>query len=155
MSNVCLTRSRIKALKPRKVPYDIRDSELKGFGVRVLPSGAKRFFVHSQHEGKRLWKTIGDTDSVGLDEARRQAAGLLAIIRRDEAPTLPEDRIFEAVAEDVSGCQEGQIFAGAGRPVWSACEQRGVRRGFVQLIGRSSVPRGSPSRSRMSMSFQS
>ena len=101
MSNVCLTRSRIKALNPRKVPYDIRDSELKGFGVRVLPSGAKRFFVHSQHEGQRLWKTIGDTDSIDLDEARRQAAGLLATIRRDEVPTLPEDQIFEAVAEEV------------------------------------------------------
>ena len=101
MSNRHLTQSRIKALKPRKAPYDIRDSELKGFGVRVLPSGAKRFFVHSQHEGKRLWKTIGDADSVGLDEARRQAAELLATIRRDEAPTLPEDRLFEDVAEDV------------------------------------------------------
>ena len=101
MSNRHLTQSRIKALKPRKAPYDIRDSELKGFGVRVLPSGAKRFFVHSQHEGKRLWKTIGDTDSINLDEARRQAAGLLAAIRCNEAPSLPEDRLFEAVAEDV------------------------------------------------------
>ena len=40
---------------PRKSPYDIRDEDLKGFGVRVLPSGAKRFFIHSQHEGRRLW----------------------------------------------------------------------------------------------------
>ncbi len=101
MSNVRLTRSRVEGLKPRKTTYDIRDSELKGFGVRILPSGARRFFVHSQHEGKRLWKIIGDADSIDLDEARRQAAGLLAVIRRDEAPSLPEDRIFEAVAEEV------------------------------------------------------
>ncbi len=101
MSNVRLTRSRVEGLKPRKTTYDIRDSELKGFGVRILPSGARRFFVHSQHEGKRLWKIIGDADSIDLDEARRQAAELLAVIRRDEAPSLPEDRIFEAVAEEV------------------------------------------------------
>jgi len=47
MTNIRLSESRIKALKPRKRSYDIRDSELKGFGVRVLPSGAKHFFVHS------------------------------------------------------------------------------------------------------------
>ena len=101
MSRVRLSENRIEALKPRKTPYDIRDSELKGFGVQVLPSGARRFFVHSQHEGRRVWKTIGDAGSIGLDEARRQAAEMLAAIRRDEKPALPEDRLFEAVAGEV------------------------------------------------------
>ena len=90
-----LTQSRVEALEPRKSPYDIRDAELKGFGIRVLPSGAKRYFIHSQHEGRRFWQTIG------LDEARRQAAELIAGVRRDETPALPEDRLFEAVAEEV------------------------------------------------------
>ena len=85
-------------LKPRKTARDIRDGKLIGFGVRVLPSGAKRYFIHSQHEGRRLWKTVGDVGSMGLDEARRQATELLAAIRRDEPAALPEDRLFEAVS---------------------------------------------------------
>ncbi len=101
MPGVRLTESRIEILKPRKSPYDIRDSELRGFGIRVLPSGAKRYFVHSQYEGRRLWKTVGDADSIDLDEARRQAAELLAAIRLDEIPALPEEKLFEAVAEEV------------------------------------------------------
>ena len=102
MPIVRLKESRIEALEPRRSPYDIRDRELKGFGVRVLPSGRKRFFVHSQHEGRRLWKTVGDASAMGLDEARRRATELLAAIRRDDgAPALPEDRLFEAVAEEV------------------------------------------------------
>ncbi|MDE0335284.1 MAG: site-specific integrase [Defluviicoccus sp.] len=101
MSRVRLSESRIEALKARKTPYDIRDGELRGFGIRVLPSGAKRFFVHSQHGGKRLWKTIGDAGSMDLDEARRRAREALAAIRRDEAPALPEEKLFEAVAEEV------------------------------------------------------
>ena len=101
MPNVRLNESRIEALRPRRSPYDVRDAELKGFGVRVLPTGAKRFFIHSQHEGRRIWKTVGDTDSIGLEEARRQAAELLAAIRRDETPALAEDRLFETVAEEV------------------------------------------------------
>ncbi len=101
MPNVRLSESRIEALRPRKSPYDVRDSDLKGFGVRVLPTGAKRFFIHSQHEGRRVWKTVGDAGDIGLDEARRQAAELLAALRRDEIPALQEDRVFGAVAEEV------------------------------------------------------
>jgi len=101
MTNIRLSESRIKALKPRKRSYDIRDSELKGFGVRVLPSVAKHFFVHSQHDGRRLWKTIGDAGVMDLDEARQRARKALAAIRRDEVPALPEERLFEAVAEEV------------------------------------------------------
>ena len=49
MPNVTLTDARIRALAPRKSAYDVRDRKLKGFGVRVLASGRKRFFVHCQH----------------------------------------------------------------------------------------------------------
>ncbi|MYE60450.1 MAG: tyrosine-type recombinase/integrase [Alphaproteobacteria bacterium] len=101
MPNIRLSQHRVEALEARKSPYDVRDAELKGFGIRVLPSGAKRFFVHSQHEGRRVWKTVGDADCMELDEARRQAAEMLAAIRRDETPALPEDRLFEAVAGEV------------------------------------------------------
>ncbi|MCY3753346.1 MAG: site-specific integrase [Alphaproteobacteria bacterium] len=101
MSRVRLSESRIKSLKVRKTLYDVRDAELKGFGVRVLPSGSRRFFIHSQHEGRRLWKTIGDAGSMELEEARRRAREALAAIRRDEPPALPEERLFEAAAEEV------------------------------------------------------
>ena len=101
MPNVRLSKSRVETLEPRKSPYDVRDAELKGFGVRVLPSGARRFFIHSQHEGRRVWKTVGNADCMELDEARRRATELLAAIRREEAPALPEERLFEAVAQEV------------------------------------------------------
>ena len=101
MSRIHLSENRIETLKPRKTPYDIRDGELRGFGVRILPSGSKRYFIHSQHEGRRLWKTIGDTAAIGLDEARRRAKEALAAIRRNEAPALPEERLFEVVASEV------------------------------------------------------
>ena len=60
MPRVILTDVRVKALRPRKTAYDIRDGKLGGFGVRVLPSERKRFFVHCQHRGERVWKIVGD-----------------------------------------------------------------------------------------------
>ena len=78
MSNIRLGQHRADTLKPRKKPYDIRDGELKGFGLRVLPSGKKRYFVHSQHRGQRIWKNIGDGGVMSEPEARagRIGAGL-------------------------------------------------------------------------------
>ena len=102
MPNVRLSRNRVEALEPRKSPYDIRDAELKGFGLRVLPSGAKRYFIHSQHEGRRLWKTVGDADSIGLGGGPSAAQrSCLPPVRRNETPAPPEGRLFEAVAEEV------------------------------------------------------
>ena len=48
MPKVILPDARVKALRPRKTAYDIGDGKLRGFGVRVLPSGRKRFFVNCQ-----------------------------------------------------------------------------------------------------------
>ena len=99
MPHARLTQSRIDALAHRKAPYDVRDRDLKGFGLRVSPSGARRFFVHGQHQGRRVWKTLGDAGCMELGEARRQAAALLASLRAGETQDQP--RLFEAVAEEV------------------------------------------------------
>ena len=102
MPNIALSEARVKALQPRPSTYDIRDAKLKGFGVRVLPSGAKRFFIHTQHRGQRIWKIVGDANAMTLAEARTRAASLLAAIRCGaDAPASPDATRFETVAEAV------------------------------------------------------
>ena len=103
MATLRLNDRRVDALKPRKSAYDIRDRDLKGFAVRVLPSGAKRYFIHSQHRGRRVWKIVGHPGAIGAGEAREQARTLLAAIRKgneDEA-AAPPDTPFETVADEV------------------------------------------------------
>ena len=102
MPRIILTEARVKALRCRTTTYDIRDGNLKGFGVRVMPSGGKRFFVHCQHRGERIWKIVGDAGTLNLGEARSRAAEMLAAMRRgQEAPCEPGETLFEAVAETV------------------------------------------------------
>ena len=97
-----LTQARINALKPRSTVRNLRDGALRGFGVRVLPSGNKRFFIHSQKDGRRIWKIVGDADAISLDKARRRAIDFLAAIRRPgEASALRDETLFDAVAEEV------------------------------------------------------
>ena len=103
MPKVILTDARVKALRPRRTAYDIRDGKLKGFGVRVLPLGRKRFFVHCQHRGDRVWKIVGIAEGKTVGEARSRAVRTLAAIRCGEDPPRdPAETLFEAVAETVS-----------------------------------------------------
>ena len=102
MPKISLTDARVAALTPRKTAYDIRDSKLQGFGVRVLPSGRKHFFVHCQHREVRVWRIVGDASTTGVHEARLSATEMLAAIRRGETmPLRPDETLFEAVAETV------------------------------------------------------
>ena len=103
MATIRLSERRVDALKPRKSAYDVRDRDLKGFGVRVLPSGAKRYFVHTQHDGRRVWKIVGRAGSIGVDEARDRARTLVASIRKgnDDEAAAPPDTPFETVGDEV------------------------------------------------------
>ena len=102
MPNIALSEARVKALKSRKSTYDIRDGKLRGFGVRVMPSGAKHFFIHIQHQGERQWKILGDAKLMHVNEARVRAASMVAAFRRGgDTPASREDTIFEVVAEIV------------------------------------------------------
>ena len=101
MSNTRLTQRQIDALKPRRKTFDVRDTELKGFGVRVRSSGIKRYFVQSQQQGTRTWRIIGNAAAMTLEEARCRARSALASLHNGEeiiAVTNEETR-FEVVAE--------------------------------------------------------
>ena len=103
MATLRLSQRRVDTIKPRRSTYDVRDRELKGFGVRVLPSGNKRYFIHSQHNGYRVWKIVGRAEAINVDEARELARVMLASIRNGngEGATVLPDTPFETVANEV------------------------------------------------------
>ncbi len=102
MPNVRIDQARVHSLRPRKSAHDIREAELKGLGVRVLASRRMRYFIHSRHLGQRIWKIIGNAEVTTVEDARSRATSLLAAIRRGrDEPALPEETVFEAVAEEV------------------------------------------------------
>ena len=100
MATTRLTQARVEALRPRKASRDVRDASLKGFGVRVYPTGRKCYFIATQFEGQRLWKIVGDAADMSTDDAREQARVMLAAIHSD-GQVSSEARLFEVVAEEV------------------------------------------------------
>ncbi len=102
MPAIRLTQRRVDALTPRRKMRDVRDAELKGYGVRVMPSGAKRYFIHTQRDGQRVWKTVGDAATLTETEARILARSMLTAFRdgRNPEAEAPGETLFETVAEE-------------------------------------------------------
>ena len=68
-----------------------------------MPSGVRRYFIHSQYRGKRVWKIIGDAVAIAEPEARAKARSMLATLRDGREPDAagPGGTLFETVAEEV------------------------------------------------------
>jgi integrase len=70
----------------KQAEYTIWDTELKGFGLRVLPSGSCFWTVRSRQRGKHIRVTLGRADEVAAVLARTQARRLLAEAAVDGLP---------------------------------------------------------------------
>ena len=100
MATTRLTQARVAAFRPRKTAWNIRDAGLRGFGVRVYPTGRKCYFIHTQFEGQRIWKIVGDAAGMNVDDAREEARAVLAASRCG-SPAASDRPLFETVAEEV------------------------------------------------------
>jgi Arm DNA-binding domain len=76
-----ITKRTVDSLKAAKSDYVHWDGDLKGFGVRVRPSGAKSFVAVFRTGGRNtpLRKiTIGTVGKLTAEQARVAAARILA-----------------------------------------------------------------------------
>lgn len=73
-----LTKRTIDSLKPGEKPWTAYDSELRGFFVRVMPSGKKTFGVRYGTRGRRRWMSVGEYGRLTVEEAREGARRKLA-----------------------------------------------------------------------------
>ena len=65
------------------------DRKLPGFAVRVHPSGSKVYMVHKRSGGKSRRVTIGRHGVWSLEDARREAGGIIARLENGETPGRP------------------------------------------------------------------
>src|SRR5215475_2373853 len=98
-----MTDRQVAALRKKAKRYIIKDPELRGHYVRVMPEDANVFVcVARDPDGKQVWGTIGASDVLTIEEAREKAREAIKRIRKGESPfELPPVKpdSFEAVAE--------------------------------------------------------
>ena len=75
------------------------DRELPGFGLRVYPSGAKVYVVQTRCTGRSKRVTVGRHGDVSPDQARKEAARIIARIKAGEAPIPTAPKADPTMAE--------------------------------------------------------
>jgi integrase len=90
-----VTDKTIKSAKPKTSRYEIRDSALPGFMLRVSPSGTKTFYVQLERGVKRkignaAVMTLTQARSLALKMLQRHDAGEHIESRLDKQPTLED-----------------------------------------------------------------
>ena len=86
MPSIRLSQRRVDALRPRRKVRDVRDAAVRGNSVRVMPSGTTRYFILSQHRGKRVWRILGDAAAIAEPEERSRARSMLPALRDGREP---------------------------------------------------------------------
>src|SRR5262245_35874182 len=108
-----LTDRKLKALRRTSERYDVMDSDVPGFGVRVSELGQKTFILIARYPGSTnpTRRALGEYPSLSLEKARERAREWRDLIRKGDDPKAEEARqrrvelrkretTLEAVAED-------------------------------------------------------
>lgn len=84
-----LTKRVVESIKPdKKDELIVWDSEIRGFGLRVYPSGRRTYFVQYRnefHQTRR--KKIGVHGHIATEQAREMAKSLLGDVAKGEDPS--------------------------------------------------------------------
>ncbi len=78
--------------KPDRGQKIYRDSELKGFGLRVTP-GSMSYIVESRVNGSSRRVTIGKCDEMTPEKARREARRILGEMSQNKVPTAKQSTV--------------------------------------------------------------
>jgi integrase len=82
----------IEQAAPKRTAYELWDDSLRGFGIRIYPSGQRSFLVLYRLKGSRrlIRKMLGRYGVVTLTEARTKAREMLAQRALSNDPQAPE-----------------------------------------------------------------
>lgn len=94
-----LTSRVIGKLQPGKRPFNVPDSELKGFIVRVEPSGRMFYYARLRVNGRQTQIKIGDAALLVPGEARDRARKLL-VAASDGVDPMAEKRLRKQTIEE-------------------------------------------------------
>jgi integrase len=147
-----LTKSVVDDLKPTEKPFRVYDTDIKGFSVRVAPSGVKTWQIEYRPwpGGRGIAKkrmNLGATTVLTPDQARDAAKDTLAAVTRREDPAADkkakrdEDKISDLIdLYEQKGCtvRRGDQLLPM-KPRNKAYTIAGLRHHVVPLLGNKRI----------------
>ncbi len=137
-----LTQKAVKAARPR-LGRDVTtwDSTLRGFGLRVWPSGLKVFVIQYRNPQGRLRRlTVGELGRLTLDEARHEARLLLGEVEKGGDPLQNRQKIRQGeTVEQLAGFYLESHVQVKCKPSTIKEFGRLIRKRIVPALGRRKV----------------
>jgi len=145
-----LTKRAVEALqKPKEGQAFLWDGELRGFGVRAIPSGLKTFVLqYRNREGRSRRVVIGRYGILTVEQARDKAKIMLGAVADGQDPAETDEGPREAitVAEVcdwyLTEAEAGRVLGRRGRPIKPstlAMDRSRIKTHIKPLLGRRQV----------------
>ena len=87
-----ITKRSVDAAPPEAREYFIWDDELRGFGLRVYPSGRKMYLAQFRAGGRVRRVNVGVHGAITAEDARTEAMKHLSVVRLGGDPAAERDR---------------------------------------------------------------
>ena len=96
-----ITKRTVDALVPAERERIVWDDDIKGFGVRIHPTGRKVYIVKYRHEGRSVKVTIGPHGPITPAAARAKAAEIVTLAKtgRNLEGNIPRGKNGATVAD--------------------------------------------------------
>ena len=93
-----ITKRAVDTAEIRAAEYFVWDSEIPGFGLRVLPSGRKSYVVQYRVGRRSRRMSLGPSTALTSEQARTRAIGIVASARNGEDPAGKRDALRSAIS---------------------------------------------------------
>ncbi len=146
-----LTKTIVDKAERRNRQYTIWCSELKGFGVFVLPSGTRTYFVDYRNaDNARRRMKLGRHGPITAEQARTLAIQALASVAAGNDPLEARNSARKAITVKelcelyIKEMEAGRILGKGGRPKkesTKATDLGRIRRHIIPLLGKKQISR--------------
>jgi len=144
-----LTKIVVDKAEPRDRQYTVWCGALKGFGVFVLPSGTRTYFVDYRNANNvRRRMKLGRHGPITVEQARRLAIQVLADVSKGNDPFEDRNSVRKAISMKelcelyIAELEAGRILGKGGRPkkVSTKVTDLGrINRHIIPLLGQKRV----------------
>ena len=144
-----LTKSVVDKSEPRDRQYTLWCGELKGFGVFVLPSGTRTYFVDYRNANNvRRRMKLGRHGQLTAEQARTLAIQALAEVAKGNDPLEGRNSARKAISVKelcelyIKELEEGRILGKGGRPKKASTKITDlgrINRHIIPLLGKKQV----------------
>jgi hypothetical protein len=99
-----ITDGYLMKIKTSDKPFFIRDSTLKGFGVKGNKSGTIKFIAETWHQGRSYRQTLGEFPLLNSKKARKEAISFFTTVKAGNYRKIGKSNNLEGLFESyISG----------------------------------------------------